>query len=359
MAYSGIGGQAVIEGIMMRNQDRYAIAVRKPDGQIEVTVENIGKGQRFARIPILRGTENFLSSLLLGIRSLMKSAEYFEDEDKEQGGDRENAGSRSDGTCLRTNAPAGEKRKETAALFGTLALSLLIALALFLALPYGLSRFFARVISSSTLLALLEGVIRVAIFLVYLLFIGRTEDIHRTYMYHGAEHKCINCIENGWELNLVNVRRASCRHKRCGTSFIFLVLMISVFVFMLIRADQPLLQLLLRILLVPLIAGISYEFIRLTGRSDARWLRILSAPGLWIQGLTTQEPEDEMMEVSIASVEAVFDWKTWQRENLGTVREHSDSIHTKMEGVEAKERANDLSGGPDLGQRTIADSPGS
>ena len=320
MAYSGIGGQAVIEGIMMRNQNRYALAVRKPDGQIEISVEKIKGGQRFARIPVLRGMENFLSSLVLGIKSLMKSAEYFEDEDQ----DGTDAVSGSAEACLGTKEKRGEKRKEAATLFGTLAFSLVIALALFLALPYGLSRLFARVISSPALLALLEGAIRVAIFLVYLFLIGRTEDIHRTYMYHGAEHKCINCIENGWELNLSNVRRASRRHKRCGTSFIFIVLIISIFVFMLIRVDQVFLQLLLRILLVPLIAGISYEFIRLAGRSDAFWLKILSEPGLWIQGLTTEEPEDDMIEVGIASVEAVFDWKSWQQEALGIVREHPD-----------------------------------
>lgn len=305
MAYSGIGGQAVIEGIMMRNQDRYAVAVRKKDGQIALTVEKTGDSRRFARIPIVRGVENFLSSLILGMKSLMKSAEYFEDEDREEESGRD-----------------GDRKKQAQGLsiFGTVGVSLLIGLALFVALPYGISRLFSGFISSHSLLALLEGLIRVGIFLAYMVLIGRTEDIRRTYMYHGAEHKCINCIEQGMELNLPNVRRASRRHKRCGTSFIFIVLIISIFVFMLIRVDQVFLQLLLRLLLVPLIAGISYEFIRLAGRSNSRLIEVLSEPGLWVQGLTTKEPDDEMIEVGIASVEAVFDWRAWQEQAHGIRR---------------------------------------
>lgn len=194
---------------------------------------------------------------------------------------------------------------------GTVALSVVLAVAIFMILPYYISVFFQRFIASQTVIALLEGVVRLAIFIGYVAAISLMPDIRRVYMYHGAEHKCINCIEHGLDLTVENVRGSSRQHKRCGTSFLLIVMLISIVFFMFIRVDNGVLRLVLRILLIPVIAGVSYEFIRLAGRSDNAFVNILSKPGLWLQKLTTREPDDAMIEVGIASVEAVFDWKAY------------------------------------------------
>ena len=207
-----------------------------------------------------------------------------------------------------------EKKQEKAMMGGTVAFSIVFALGLFFFLPYFLSGIFHKVIASDTVIALLEGLIRLAIFIGYIALISLTPDIKRVFMYHGAEHKCINCIEHGMELNVENVRKSSRQHKRCGTSFLLIVMLISIVFFLFIRVDSRILQLVLRLLLIPVIAGVSYEFIRLAGRYDNRLVNILSKPGLWMQKMTTKEPDDEMIEVGIASVEAVFDWRKWQKE---------------------------------------------
>ena len=215
-------------------------------------------------------------------------------------------------SCRKTSEK--EKKEEKLLMSGTLAFSVVFALLLFFALPYFLSGFFHKVIASETLIALIEGLIRLVIFVGYIALISLTPDIKRTFMYHGAEHKCINCIEHGMELNVENVRKSSRLHKRCGTSFLLIVMLISIVFFMFIRVDSKILQLLLRLLLIPVIAGVSYEFIRLAGRYENWFLNIFSKPGMWMQRLTTKEPDDEMIEVGIASVEAVFDWRSWQKE---------------------------------------------
>lgn len=303
MKYSGIGGQAVMEGVMMKNADRYAVAVRKPDHEIDVKVEEYRgtiKNRRLRNLPVIRGVVNFIESLYLGMSTLMYSSSFFEDEEEDE---------------KQKNMTEEQKKKaEKALMGGTVAFSIVFALLLFFMLPYFLSGFFRKVIHSEVLIALIEGVIRLAIFIGYIVVISFTEDIRRVFMYHGAEHKCINCIEHGLELNVENVRKSSKQHKRCGTSFLLIVMLISILVFMLIRVDTKLLQIVLRLLLIPVIAGISYEFIRLAGRYDNWFVNILSKPGLWMQALTTKEPDDDMIEVGIASVEAVFDWKTWQKE---------------------------------------------
>ena len=310
MKYSGIGGQAVMEGVMMKNQDRYAVAVRKPDHQIDVKVENYKstiKSEKIRHLPIVRGVVNFVESLVLGMSTLMYSASFFEDEEEDN--KKKNLSEEE-----RKNLEKKENRKEQALMGGTVAFSIVFALALFFALPYFLSGFFHKVIASETLIALIEGLIRLAIFLGYIAIISLTPDIKRVFMYHGAEHKCINCIEHGMELNIENVRKSSRLHKRCGTSFLLIVMLISIVFFMFIRVDSRIQQLVLRLLLIPVIAGVSYEFIRLAGRYDNWFVNALSQPGLWMQRLTTREPEDDMIEVGIASVEAVFDWKKWQKE---------------------------------------------
>ncbi len=303
MRYSGIGGQAVMEGVMMKNQDKYAVAVRKPDHEIVVEVSEysgIMKDKKIKNMPIFRGVFNFIDSLVLGMKTLTFSASFFEEEEGEE----------------KKKQLSEEKRKkqESAMMGSTVALSVVLAVGIFMLLPYYISTFFGKFISSGWLVALLEGVIRLAVFVGYVAAISMMKDIRRVYMYHGAEHKCINCIEHGMELNVENVRKSSRLHKRCGTSFLLIVMLISIVFFMFIRVDSPVLKVVLRVLLVPVIAGVSYEFIRLAGRSDNAVVNLLSKPGLLLQRLTTREPDDEMIEVGIASVEAVFDWKPYVEE---------------------------------------------
>ena len=315
MRYSGVGGQAVMEGVMMKNREAYAVAVRKPDQTIETKVSEYNgtiKNKRIRKLPIIRGVINFVESLYLGMRTLMFSASLFEDEEEEAAKKKRESMTKEERKALEEK----EKKQEKALMGGTVAFSIILALAIFFALPYFLSGFFRKVIDSETLIALLEGVIRLVIFVAYIAIISLTPDIKRTFMYHGAEHKCINCIEHGLELNVENVRASSKQHKRCGTSFLLIVMLISIVFFMFIRVDSGVLRLLLRLLLIPVIAGVSYEFIRLAGRYDNWFVNLLSQPGLWMQRLTTKEPSDDMIEVGIAAVNAVFDWKKWQEEEL-------------------------------------------
>ena len=183
-------------------------------------------------------------------------------------------------------------------------------------LPLLLANFFRRFIPSATVMAVLEGLIRIGIFITYIKLISRMEDIRRTFMYHGAEHKCINCIEHGLELTVDNVRKSSKQHKRCGTSFLLIVMVISILFFMVIRVDTVWLRIVSRIVLIPVIAGVSYEFLRLAGRSDSKIVDFLSRPGMWMQNLTTKEPDDGMIQVAIQAVESVFDWKAYLDENF-------------------------------------------
>ncbi len=280
-----------MEGVMMKNGDDYAIAVRTPDQKI--VVENfvstgLFKNKTVKNIPVIRGVVNFIESLTLGMKALTYSASFFEDEEekKEQ-----------------------NEKKENFVMGLTVAFSVVLAVGIFMILPYGISLLFEKVFTSHWVIALLEGVLRLLIFLGYVAGISLMPDIKRVYMYHGAEHKCINCIESGLDLNMENVRKSSRLHKRCGTSFLLIVMLISILFFMFIQVDQGALRLILRILLIPVIAGVSYEFIRLAGRSDNLIVNIFSKPGLMLQKITTQEPQDDMIEVAIASVEAVFDWK--------------------------------------------------
>ena len=308
MKYSGIGGQAVLEGVMMKNDDKYAVAVRKQDKTIEV--KNDVHGSSFAKtvnkIPIIRGIYNFVDSLVLGMTSINFSSEMYMGDIEEEPGRFEKF----------LDRVFGEKA-EKVILGVTTAISVILAVGIFMVVPFLLSMLFKRLTDNHYIIAFLEGVIRVSIFVIYIKLISLMEEIRRLFMYHGAEHKCINCIEHGMELNVENVRKSSRQHKRCGTSFLLIVMVISILFFMFIYTESPLLRLGLRILLIPLIAGVSYEFLRFAGRHDNVFVNIISAPGMWLQNLTTREPEDEMIEVGIASVEAVFDWKEYLRENFG------------------------------------------
>lgn len=294
MKSSGIGGQAVLEGVMMKNKDCYAVAVRKPDNQIEVKKDEfhgLGERGKLFRLPLLRGIAAFWNSLVLGIRALTYSSGFYEEGGK---GARES------------------KARETLADIGVAMLSVFMAVVVFILLPLLLSSLLGRLVPSATLQLLLEGVLRILMFVAYVVLISRLEDIKRVFMYHGAEHKCINCVENGEELTVANARRQSRRHKRCGTSFLLVVLFVSFVLFMFIRVRATWLRYVLRIVLIPVIAGISYEFIRLAGSSENKLVAFLSKPGLFLQKLTTKEPDDSMLEVAIASVEAVFDWRSYQ-----------------------------------------------
>ena len=304
---SGVGGQAVIEGVMMRHKDTYAVAVRKPDGEIDVETEEyhgVLHGSPLKKIPFVRGIFMFLDSLILGMRTLTYSASFYEDEE-----------AKVTTTDKVMNKLFGEKAEKV--LMGiTVAISLVLAVAIFMLLPYFISSFFMTYIRNTSLLALLEGLLRIIIFVAYVFAISAMKDIRRVYMYHGAEHKCINCIEHGRELTVENVKKASRLHKRCGTSFLLFVMLVSVVIFIFIQVQSPILRVVLRIVLIPVIAGISYEIIRLAGSTNNIIVRILSAPGMWLQRLTTKEPDESMIEVAIKSVEAVFDWKTFLSEKF-------------------------------------------
>lgn len=306
--YSGIGGQAVLEGVMMKNKEKYAVAVRKPDGEIEVEVETyqgLVHGSRIKELPFIRGIFNFLDSLILGTRALNYSASFYEEEDGKE--------TKFDKAMDKMSGGNGEKL-----LSGIVTvISVVLAVGIFIVLPYFISSLFENFIRNRSLMAIIEGVIRIALFLLYVWGISAMKDIRRLYQYHGAEHKCINCIEKGRPLTVHNVMRSSRLHKRCGTSFIFFVMLVSIVLFFFIQVDNVAEKVILRVLLMPVVAGISYEIIRLAGRTDNVFIKILSAPGMWIQRMTTREPDESMAEVAIASVEAVFDWKKYLQDTFG------------------------------------------
>mgnify|MGYP002769496667 FL=1 len=308
MKSSGIGGQAVMEGIMMKNKDDYAVAVRKPDGEIVVDKQTyrsiVGNHTALTRIPFVRGVFNFIDSMIIGMKTLMFSASFFEEEEEKK---------------PMTEAEQKKKEKQERALMtGTVIVSIVFAVAIFMVLPYLLSGLLKRWIPSYGVRTVIEGLVRIGIFILYILLISRMEDIQRTFMYHGAEHKCINCIEHGLPLTVENVRISSRQHKRCGTSFLFFVLIISICLLCIVRVETVLMRVVVRIALLPVIAGISYEILRLAGNSDNPLINLLSKPGLAIQKLTTKEPDDSMIEVAIQAVEAVFDWRTYEAENFNT-----------------------------------------
>lgn len=307
MCYSGVGGQAVLEGVMMKNKDRYAVAVRKPDGKIDVEIESyqgILKDNVIQKIPFVRGVFNFIDSLVLGSKSLNYSASFYEEEEEETKFDKF------------LNKITKGKAEEFLTTF-VMILSIVLAVGIFIVLPYYISSLIADKVDNDSVVAIIEGVIRIAIFILYVWAISLMKDIRRLYRYHGAEHKCINCIENGKPLTVRNAMRSSRLHKRCGTSFLFFVMFVSIILFFFIRVDNVFLKVLLRVALMPVVAGISYEIIRLAGRSNNIFVRILSAPGMLIQRMTTKEPDRKMIEVAIAAVEAVFDWKEYLKENFG------------------------------------------
>lgn len=325
--YSGIGGQAVLEGVMMKNQDHYAVAVRKPNGEIEIeTQEYLGviHGSVIKKIPFIRGVFNLIDSMRLGMRAINYSADFYEDETA-----KETLSDKALNKVFKDKA-------ETILMGLTTILAVALAVGIFMVLPYYITSLFDTFVRSKTLLLALEGVIRIAIFVLYVIAISIMKDIRRLYRYHGAEHKCINCIERGRPLTVRNVKKSSRKHKRCGTSFMLYVMFISCILFFFITVENPVQRVLLRVALIPVVAGISYEIIRIAGKSSSLIMNLLSYPGMLLQKLTTKEPDEEMILVAIASVEAVFDWKAFLVENFD-----ADLEELKVLQAEDKEKYKD------------------
>ena len=348
-----------MEGVMMKNGSHYACAVRKPDGTIEVDDQRTTSLQdksKFFKLPIIRGVVTFVESLKIGIKTLTWSASFFEEE--EEGAAKKDAEEVSqkdietDGTAeeqktvkVTKSVPkeksASEKRKEGLIMGLLVVVSIVFAVGLFMILPYFISTFLKKVITSTFLLALIEGLIRVGLFVGYVAAISCMKDIKRVFMYHGAEHKSINCVESGKELTVENVRTCSREHKRCGTSFLLIVMVLSIIFFLFIRFESTILMIVARLLLIPLIAGISYEFIRLAGKSENKVIGFLSKPGLALQKLTTREPDDSMIECAIASVEAVFDWRAFQAD-MRAEEEEAIAKKAKSREQRRKEREDEI-----------------
>ena len=316
MKSSNIGGQAVMEGIMMRHKDKYSIAVRRPDNEIELKVEDykcVFGNAKFLKYPLIRGVVSFVDSLVVGTKCLMYSAEIAGDEEDEE--------DKQKNAALSEEELAAKKAKEDKQfkwlLYVTVAVSIVVSVAAFMLLPYALASLCRRVGASEFAVTIVEAFVKLALFMGYMLLISRMKDIQRTFMYHGAEHKCINCVEHGLPLTVDNVLASSRLHKRCGTSFLFLVMLVSIFLhFIFVLVPFYWVRLFGRLLMVPVVAGISFEIIQWAGRSDSKLADFFSKPGLAMQKLTTKEPTADMAEVAIRAVEAVFDWKAYLRENF-------------------------------------------
>ena len=300
MKSSNIGGQAVLEGVMMKSGDDYAVAIRKPNKEIEVkkeTYTSIIKWKALTKIPFIRGAFNFVDSLVLGTKILNYSASFYVEEEEE--------------TSKKNNT------KDSIITVLTTIFSFVFAIGIFMVVPYLLTELLKEIVKSYYLRLVVEAVIRLSIFVGYIVLISLMKDIKRLYMYHGAEHKCISCIESGLDLNVENVQKSSKEHKRCGTSFMLFVMLVGILLLFFIRVDTMWMRVVVRVALLPVIAGISYEIIKWAGSSDNKIVGLLSKPGLMLQKLTTKEPDADMIEVAIQAVEAVFDWKEYQREHFG------------------------------------------
>ncbi|MBE5921391.1 MAG: DUF1385 domain-containing protein [Lachnospiraceae bacterium] len=330
---SGIGGQAVMEGIMMKNKQKYAVAVRKPDKEIEVDVKeyvSMSDKHKICRVPFIRGVFSFVDSLVVGMKCMLYSADFFLEETpeekaaaeaKREKAEAKKARKKNKGATGEVAATAEEAADEKPAsdinndalMIPLVLFSVVMAVGLFMVLPLVIADLLVKFVPgvTDTWRPIIEGVVKMILFISYMLLVSLMEDIKRTFMYHGAEHKCINCIENGMELNVENVRKSSRYHKRCGTSFLLIVMIVSIVFFLFMNFENIVLRYVVRLLCVPIIAGISYEFIRLAGRSENKLVGLLSKPGMAMQKITTKEPTDDMIEVAIAAVEAVFDWKAY------------------------------------------------
>ncbi|MGX8796395.1 DUF1385 domain-containing protein [Fusibacter sp. JL298sf-3] len=300
---TSIGGQALIEGVMMRGKEKIAIAVRKPDGVIEIKEENPLRLEKnkLSKLPFIRGIFALIGSMIVGVRALTYSAEfYMEDEGAEK--------SKFEAFLYRVFG----KRADDILLGFSIVFAFVFAMLLFGALPTGIVSFLKHYTDSRLLLSAVEGVVKIGVFLLYIAIIGQMKDVKRVFQYHGAEHKTIHCYESGQPVTVENARKFTTLHPRCGTSFIFFVLAISIILFTFLSWNSILMRIGMKILLFPLVAGISYEMIKLAGRSDNAVVKWLSKPGLMMQKLTTKEPDDAQLEVAIAAFLEVLDEKEKQ-----------------------------------------------
>lgn len=361
MRPSGIGGMAVMEGVMMKNKDQYAIAVRKPNNEIVVeksTHKDFSDKVKLFKLPVFRGMLAFVDSMVIGVKVLNFSASFFEDEEEvnkskkkrskaaEQDFEIEEVSATKEEDAIDDhpkhepvlNVDKGSKSNALLMLLAVV-LSIGLSIALFMVLPVLITNLFKTFIESNFVITLIEGFVRLGIFIGYVILASQMKEIKRVFMYHGAEHKTINCMENGFELTVENIRWQSKLHKRCGTSFMLLVILISLIIFLIIPINDVFLKVISRVLLVPFIAGISYEFIRLAGKSEGKVVEILSMPGLWMQSLTTKEPDDSMIEVAIKSVESVYDWKAFlsKADGKATKAKGSASKASVSKGTVSKE----------------------
>ena len=346
---SGIGGMAVIEGVMMKNKSEYAVAIRKPDNTIEIKKDvYVGLSERVGifKLPILRGIASFIDSLSLGMNTLSYSAEFYEEDAQDTKGVSKEDSDRQESKKKNSSKDNKKKdggRKDNIVMGITMTIAIIIAVAIFVLLPFYIMELLKDRITSHIARSIAEGVIRLVLFILYVKAITVMQDIKRVYMYHGAEHKAINCVERGYELTVENARKQTKEHKRCGTSFLLYVVLLSIIFFAFINVEQVWLRMLIRILLVPVVAGVAYEFIRLAGRTDNIIVNILSKPGLWLQGLTTTEPDDGMLEVAIAAVESVFDWRGFQAGNIHMNHIHVDDSDEEILSISEDDKNDDLS----------------
>ena len=300
---TSIGGQAVIEGVMMKGPEKIATSVRKSDGEIETEVKDVGKirKNKFFKLPIIRGCVNFFDSMIIGVQSLMYSAKFFDvDED---GNPAEEEPSKFEKWL---EEKLGSEKMMNVVIYFSVILSLFFSVGLFIILPGAVGEFIRIHINNNAVVTFMEGVIRIGIFILYLALVSMTKDIKRVFMYHGAEHKAIYCYEHGEELTVENVKKYTRLHPRCGTSFLLIVMVVSMLVFFFIPKMFFVYRLLLRLALMPVVAGISYEIIKYAGKHENTFTKIISAPGMWFQYITTREPDDSQIEVAITSLKAVL-----------------------------------------------------
>lgn len=307
---NSIGGQAVIEGVMMRGPEVYTVAVRKDTGEI-VTETNptssIADKVKIFRLPIIRGIVAFIESFIVGLQTLTYSAEIFGDEEYDE------EPSKFEKWITKTFGDKADK----IIINITMAISFVFAIGIFMVLPMWLSRFIKGILPTSFLQNIVEGIVRIALFLGYMTLISKMKDIERTFEYHGAEHKTINCFDQGKELTIENVRECSRLHKSCGTSFLFVIMIVSILVFSVFTTQILWQRTVIRIVMVPIIAGISYEFIRWARRSEeSKMAQLFSKPGMWLQKqFTTREPDDLQIEVAIAAVKGVLEYGSKKEES--------------------------------------------
>lgn len=306
---TSIGGQALIEGILMRGPEKQAIVVRKPDGDLVTKVDElhlIKERHPILGVPFIRGTVNFLDSMVKGVQALMYSAEFYPEDEEEDA-----PAEPSKFEVWLENKLGSEKFMKVLIAFAVL-LGIGFSVCLFILLPAFLGGLLQKVVDSYLVCNLLEGVVRIAIFLLYLFLCSKQKDMKRVFAYHGAEHKTIFCYERGLELTVDHVRDMPRHHPRCGTSFLFVILVLSILLFSVVQVESVLLQMCIKLLLLPVLVSITYEINRFVGRHDTALTRVITAPGLWLQNFTTNEPDDSMIEVGIASLEAVLPDKKGQ-----------------------------------------------